>query len=72
MSKPWPLVPLGEILTPVTRPEDVGPGVTYRILGAHWYAEGLYTEVTSESGGATRGRTNRVMWHETPHPGLCP
>lgn len=42
MSKPWPLVPLGEVLIPVSRPEIVDPQVTYRILGAHWYAEGLY------------------------------
>ncbi|HJY84102.1 MAG TPA: restriction endonuclease subunit S [Candidatus Binatia bacterium] len=42
MSKSWPLVPLGEILTTVSRPEVVDPQVTYRILGAHWYAEGLY------------------------------
>lgn len=44
MSKPWPLVPLGEILTPVSRPEDVDPQVMYRLLGAHWYAQGLYTK----------------------------
>jgi type I restriction enzyme S subunit len=44
MIKSWPLVPLGEILTPVSRPEDVDPQVMYRLLGAHWYAEGLYTK----------------------------
>jgi type I restriction enzyme S subunit len=44
MSTPGPLVPLGEILIPVSRPEDVDPQVTYRLLGAHWYAEGLYTK----------------------------
>jgi type I restriction enzyme S subunit len=44
MSTPWPLVPLREILTPVSRPEDVDPQVMYRLLGAHWYAQGLYTK----------------------------
>jgi len=44
MSNPWPPVPLGEILTPVSRPEPIDPQKTYRILGAHWYAEGLYTK----------------------------
>ncbi len=43
MSKAWPLVPLGKILTPVSRPEAVDPQRTYHILGAHW-AEGLYTK----------------------------
>ena len=29
-------------------------------------------EVFAISVGATRGRTNRVMRNETPHPGVCP
>jgi hypothetical protein len=32
----------------------------------------LKREVLSKGVCATRGRTNRVMWHEIPHPGLCP
>lgn len=51
MSQSWPLVPLGEVLKPVTRPEPVKPEVTYNILGAHWYAAGLYTkEITTGAG----------------------
>lgn len=42
MSRQWPMVPLAEILTPVSRPESVEPQKTYKILGAHWYAQGLY------------------------------
>lgn len=38
------LVSLRDVLTPVSRPEPVDPEKTYRILGAHWYAEGLYTK----------------------------
>lgn len=42
MTGGFPIVPLGEVLSPVSRPESVDPGITYRILGAHWYAKGLY------------------------------
>jgi type I restriction enzyme S subunit len=44
MNSPWPIVKLGEMLMPVSRPEIVDPSKTYRILGAHWYAGGLYTK----------------------------
>lgn len=36
------MVALGEVLTSVSRPESVDSEKEYRILGAHWYAEGLY------------------------------
>lgn len=42
----WPMVPLKEVLDPVSRPESVEPEKTYRVLGAHWYANGLYTKET--------------------------
>jgi hypothetical protein len=42
----WPLFPLGEVLSPVSRPESVDPEKTYKILGAHWYAKGLYIKDT--------------------------
>jgi type I restriction enzyme S subunit len=60
MSKAWPLVLLGEILTPVTRSEDVGPEVTYRILGAHWYAEGLYTKEVKPGSQIQAAKVYRV------------
>jgi type I restriction enzyme S subunit len=40
----WPKVSLREVLQPVSRPEIIAPDVTYKILGAHWYAKGLYTK----------------------------
>lgn len=50
MRNKFPVVPLGEILTPVSRPEAVNPQSKYPILGAHWYAKGLYIkEVKSGS-----------------------
>ncbi len=44
MSDNYPLVALSEVLTPISRPERVEATNTYRLLGAHWYAEGLYTK----------------------------
>jgi type I restriction enzyme S subunit len=42
VNNSWPLVPLRELLKPVSRPEPVDPEKTYKILGAHWYSAGLY------------------------------
>ena len=44
MSAEWPKVPLGVVLTPISRPVTIEPNETYRILGAHLYAQGLYTK----------------------------
>lgn len=44
MSKNWPNVQLQGLLTPVSRSERVDPAKTYQVLGAHWYAQGLYTK----------------------------
>jgi type I restriction enzyme S subunit len=41
---PWPTAPLGQIMTPVSRPASVLAGKVYRLLGAHWYAKGLYVK----------------------------
>src|SRR5258708_16078085 len=38
----FPLVQLSELLMPVSRPEPVVSERIYSILGAHWYANGLY------------------------------
>lgn len=40
--KSWPLVPLRDLLQPISRPEAVVATEQYRLLGAHWYAQGLY------------------------------
>jgi type I restriction enzyme S subunit len=49
----YPRVPLSQVLTPVSRLEPVDPQQTYNILGAHWYAQGLYTKDT-KSGAQIR------------------
>lgn len=46
MSKNWPKVRLEEVLAPVSRPVRVEPTTAYSILGAHWYAKGLYIKET--------------------------
>jgi len=54
------MVPLGYVLTPVSRPESVDPGKTYRILGAHWYAEGLYIKDVKPGSEIRADRLYRV------------
>ena len=41
-SPKWPLVPLGEVLTHKKREIRVDTTREYALLGAHWYAKGLY------------------------------
>lgn len=38
----YPHVPLREILKSISRPVTILPGRTYRLLGAQWYAKGLF------------------------------
>jgi type I restriction enzyme S subunit len=52
----FPLVPLGEVLEFVSRPEKVEPQKIYSILGAHWYARGLYIKET-KPGSQIRSQT---------------
>ena len=42
MSKAWPLVKLGEVLSQEKRSITVLSDNEYNLLGAHWYAKGLY------------------------------
>jgi type I restriction enzyme S subunit len=42
--KAWPMVRMGDVLVPISRPEPVVATERYRLLGAHWYAEGLYVK----------------------------
>ena len=50
MSSGWDSVPIAQIATRVQRPESVDSTRTYCLLGAHWYAKGLY--VKDEKPGA--------------------
>jgi len=60
MPNHWPLVPLKELLTPVSRPERVDADKTYRILGAHWYAQGLYVKDITTGAGIQANSLYRV------------
>src|SRR5712692_10620811 len=62
MSKSFPLVPLGEILTPISRLENVDPGKEYRILGAHWYAKGLYIKDTKSGSEIRAAKVYRIEY----------
>lgn len=42
----WPMVRLSDVLTSISRPEAVDPEKTYRVLGARWYAQGLFIKET--------------------------
>jgi type I restriction enzyme S subunit len=44
MSRKWDLVPISQIASKVSRPESVDSSKVYRLLGAHWYAKGLYVK----------------------------
>jgi type I restriction enzyme S subunit len=60
MSQGWPLVPLGEILKSVSRAEQVDSNKTYKILGAHWYAQGLYIKDVKGGGQIQAEKIYRV------------
>lgn len=60
VPKHWPAVPLGEILSPVSRPETVDAEKSYRILGAHWYAQGLYIKDVTTGAGVRAHTLYRV------------
>jgi len=56
----WPRVPLKELLKPISRPEPVQAERTYRLLGAHWYASGLYVKETCPGSEIRAARLYRV------------
>jgi type I restriction enzyme, S subunit len=60
LNNDFPLVPLREILSPVSRPEEIEPQKTYSILGAHWYAKGLYTKDIKEGAQIRASKVYRV------------
>jgi type I restriction enzyme S subunit len=60
MSKVWQMVALSEILTPVSRPESVDPQKDYRLLGARWYAGGLYVKETKPGSQIQAAKLYRV------------
>jgi type I restriction enzyme, S subunit len=56
----WPLVSLGEIARPVTRPVEVIPGQTYRTIGVKWWGQGAYERETID-GSQTAAKTLSIV-----------
>jgi type I restriction enzyme S subunit len=52
----YSFVTLSEVLTPASRPESIKFDQNYSILGAHWYAKGLYTK-DIKTGSQIRAKT---------------
>jgi type I restriction enzyme S subunit len=48
MSKQWPKVKLGEVVTPAQRAEAPMPGTTYRQIGVKLWGEGAYERETMD------------------------
>jgi type I restriction enzyme S subunit len=46
MSANHPTATLRDLVRPISRPENVAAQQTYRLLGARWYAKGLYLKET--------------------------
>jgi type I restriction enzyme, S subunit len=44
VSTAWPKLKLGEVLKPLWREETIDTTRKYPLLGAHWYAKGLYVK----------------------------
>jgi type I restriction enzyme S subunit len=60
MSKVWTKVRLNELLRQVWRDEKVDPSKTYRLLGARWYAQGLFTKYEKSGQEIRADRLYRV------------
>ena len=56
----WPLVPLGEVATPVQRSVAVVPGQLYRTLGVKWWGEGAYERQTIDGSQTAVSTLNEV------------
>jgi type I restriction enzyme, S subunit len=60
VGEKWPLIPLGELLRSASRPVTLAPEQTYRVLGARWYAGGLFVKDV-KLGAAIQARTAFVV-----------
>ncbi len=53
-------IALGELLSPVARPESVNPEAKYRLLGARWYAKGLFVKEVASGAEIRASKLYRV------------
>lgn len=60
LANGWPLVPLGEVATPVQRSVSVVPGQSYRTLGVKWWGAGAYERQTIDGSQTAVSTLNEV------------
>ncbi|MEW6079505.1 MAG: restriction endonuclease subunit S [Thermodesulfobacteriota bacterium] len=59
-DNPWGRVRLGDVLTQVCRATPVDPTIEYSLLGAHWYAKGLYVKEVKSGAKIQASKLYRV------------
>ena len=57
----WNTVKLAEVLRPIARAEKVDAAKEYRILGARWYAQGLFVKDVTLGQGVRADKLYRVQ-----------
>lgn len=57
----WPLVSLSQLLKETSREERLEPDKEYSLLGARWYAKGLYTKAVKTGDQIKASRLYRVQ-----------
>jgi type I restriction enzyme S subunit len=61
-ERPWKSIRLGDLLTQVSRPTQIDPASEYPLLGAHWYAKGLYTKEVKQGAAIKASNIYRVEY----------
>lgn len=59
-ASPWTQVPLGDVATPVDRPEVPAAGKLYRQIGVRLWGEGAYERESMDGAATQYGYLNRV------------
>jgi type I restriction enzyme S subunit len=60
MKNGWPRIPLGNLLTEKAREVAVEAATEYSLLGAHWYAKGLYVKETKPGSQIKASKVYRI------------
>ncbi|HOP48318.1 MAG TPA: restriction endonuclease subunit S [Desulfobacteraceae bacterium] len=60
IDKYWKRARLADLLTQVSRPTQIDPASEYTLLGAHWYAKGLYIKEVKQGAAIKASNLYRV------------